>query len=148
MGNIYINIQIYTYIYLSHSGQLSITTSEVNTDKQTNRVLKSCGSKMSVIYSLSWEPCTLLVISTMALWQLMHLGTWCTSCAQVHELSRSHCGDNVRQTLYGQSLGFACVITTLMAGSDSFNLTFSGMSSRILWAKNNNDLAPLYTNIT
>ena len=139
---------MYTYIYLSHSGQLSITTSEVNTDKQTNRVLKSCGSKISVIYSLSWEPCTLLVISTMALWQLMHLGTWCTSCAQVHELSRSHCGDNVRQTLYGQSLGFACVITTLMAGSDSFNLTFSGMSSRILWAKNNNDSAPLYTNIT
>ena len=41
----------------------------------------------------------------MALWQLMHLVTWCTvehirlfrlSGAQVHEVPQSHCGDNRR----------------------------------------------------
>ena len=41
----------------------------------------------------------------MALWQLMHLGTWCavwrTWCAQVHELPQSHCGgDNRESTLF------------------------------------------------
>ena len=42
----------------------------------------------------------------MALWELMHLGTWCTvktwnrtSCAQVHEFPQSHCGDNREGTL-------------------------------------------------
>ena len=28
------------------------------------------------IYMQSWKQCVLLVITTMALWQLMHLGTW------------------------------------------------------------------------
>ena len=42
------------------------------------RVLKSHRSKMSVIYMQSWKPCALLVITTAALWQLMHLGTWYT----------------------------------------------------------------------
>ena len=27
---------------------------------------------------LSWKQCALPVITTMALWQLMHLGIWCT----------------------------------------------------------------------
>ena len=43
------------------------------------------------------QQCAIPVITTMALWQLMHLGTCtssCTSCAQVHELPQSHCGDN------------------------------------------------------
>ena len=31
------------------------------------------------------------------LWQPMHLGT---SCAQVHELPQSHCGDNREGTLF------------------------------------------------
>ena len=30
------------------------------------------------IYMQSWKQCALPVIPTMALWQLMHLGTWCT----------------------------------------------------------------------
>ena len=30
------------------------------------------------IYMLSWKQCALPVITTMALWKLMHLGTWCT----------------------------------------------------------------------
>ena len=35
-----------------------------------------------------------------ALWQLMHLGTNRTSCAQVHEVPQSHCGDNREGTLF------------------------------------------------
>ena len=108
---------------------------------------------------LSWKQCALPVITTMALWQLMHLRTWymvtidgtcilrsscyceiwvlCVSwitydhlsyapclacwtmcppgyhrngfvatftllrsCAQVHELTQSHCGDNREGTLF------------------------------------------------
>ena len=44
----------------------------------THRVLKSRRSKLGVIYMQSWKQCALPVITTMALWQLMHLGTWCT----------------------------------------------------------------------
>ena len=44
----------------------------------THRVLKSHRSKMSVIYMQSWKQCSLPVITTMALWQVMYLGTWCT----------------------------------------------------------------------
>ena len=33
---------------------------------------------MSVIYLQSWKQCALPVIATMALCQLIHLGTWCT----------------------------------------------------------------------
>ena len=44
----------------------------------THRVLKSHRSKMSITYMLSWKQCALPVITTMTLWQLMHLGTWCT----------------------------------------------------------------------
>ena len=43
----------------------------------THRVLKSHRNKMGVIYMQSWKQCTLPVITT-ALWQLMHLGIWCT----------------------------------------------------------------------
>ena len=32
------------------------------------------------IHMLSWKQCALPVITTMALWQLMHLGTWSTVC--------------------------------------------------------------------
>ena len=56
-----------------------------------HRVLKSHRSKMSVIYMLSWKQCALPVITTMALWQLMHLGTWCTV---------THCGDNREGILF------------------------------------------------
>ena len=44
----------------------------------THRVLTSHRSKMGVIYMQSWKQCALPVITTMALWELMHLGTWCT----------------------------------------------------------------------
>ena len=55
----------------------------------------------------SWKQCALPVITTMALWQLMHLGTWCTavhnvhvSYVLVHELPQSHCVDNWGGTLF------------------------------------------------
>ena len=48
----------------------------------------------------SWKQYALLVISGMAFWQLIHLGTWCTSYAQVHELLQSYCGDNCEGTLF------------------------------------------------
>ena len=35
------------------------------------------------IYMQSLKQCALLVITTMTLWQLMHLGTWCMSCHKV-----------------------------------------------------------------
>ena len=44
----------------------------------THRVLKSRRSTMSIIYTLLWKQCVLPVITTTALWQLMHLGPWCT----------------------------------------------------------------------
>ena len=68
----YICIYIYIsciYIYIYKSGHKWSTT---------HRVLKSHRSKMSIIYILSWKQCALPVSTTMALWQLMHLGTWCT----------------------------------------------------------------------
>ena len=34
-------------------------------------------SKISIIYMLSWKQCALPVITAMALWKLMHLGTRC-----------------------------------------------------------------------
>ena len=40
----------------------------------TQRLLKSHRSKMYVTYMWSWKQCTLPVITTMALWHLMHLG--------------------------------------------------------------------------
>ena len=43
----------------------------------TYRVLKSHRCKMGVVYMWSSKQCVLPVITTMALWQLMHLGTWC-----------------------------------------------------------------------
>ena len=42
----------------------------------THRVLKH--RKISVVYIQSWKQYALPVIITMALWQLMHLGTWWT----------------------------------------------------------------------
>ena len=75
---IYLYISIYLYIYLYLSIYLSIDLSlyiyiptylsiHIYGHKwfTTHRVLKSHRSKMNVI-------------TTMALWQLMHLGTWCT----------------------------------------------------------------------
>ena len=54
------------------------------------------------IYMQPWKQCALPVISIMVLWQLMHLGTWCTvkSCTQVHELTQSHYGDNREGILF------------------------------------------------
>ena len=58
---------------------------------------------MGAIYMKSWKQCAIPVITTMALWQLMHLGTWwfCSnSCTQVHKLPQSHCGNNREGTLF------------------------------------------------
>ena len=32
------------------------------------------------IYTHSWKQCDLPVMTTVGLWQIMHLGTWCTWC--------------------------------------------------------------------
>ena len=40
--------------------------------------------------------CILPLITTVALWQLMHLDKW----AQVHELPQSHCGNDWEGTLF------------------------------------------------
>ena len=45
---------------------------------RTQRMLKSHKSKMGIIYMQSWKQNVLLVITTMALWQLMYLRQWCT----------------------------------------------------------------------
>ena len=50
------------------------------------------------IYMQSLKQCALPVITTIALW--LHLGTNRTSCAQVHELPQSRCGDNREGTLF------------------------------------------------
>ena len=63
-----ITIYIYIYVYMVSGHKWSMT----------NRVLKSHRSKMSVIYLQSWKQCAIPVITTTALWQLIHLGTWCT----------------------------------------------------------------------
>ena len=63
--NIFIHIYIYIYIYKLH--KLS----------KTHRLLKAPRSKMGVIviYMQSRKQYALPVITTMTLWQLMHLGT-------------------------------------------------------------------------
>ena len=69
---------------------LNIEWSYVIQDRQRAQV----SQKQHEHIILSWKHCALPVITTIALWRLMHLGTWCMSCAQVHELSQSHGGDN------------------------------------------------------
>ena len=44
----------------------------------THRVLKSHRNKTGRIYMQLWKQWALPVITTMAFWQLMHLGTWWT----------------------------------------------------------------------
>ena len=66
---------LYICIYIYISGHRWSTT---------QRVLKSHKSKMSIIYMLSWKQCALSVITTMTFWQLMHLGTWHTSCIYIY----------------------------------------------------------------
>ena len=58
-------ICMYVYVYIVISDPRHI-------------VLKSHKSKMSTVYMQSWKQFALLVITTIALWQFMHLGTWCT----------------------------------------------------------------------
>ena len=72
---IYLSISLSIYIYIPTYLSIHIYGHKWFT---THRVLKSHRSKMSIIYMLSWKQCALPVITTMALWQLMHLGTWCT----------------------------------------------------------------------
>ena len=64
------------------------------------------------IHIQSWimKQCALPVVTKMALWQLMHLGTRCaymmclrenrTSCGQMQELRQSHCRDSRQGTLF------------------------------------------------
>ena len=51
-------------------------------DNQGNKINKNdifCSFPHTVyIYMQSWKQCALPVITTMALWYLMHLVTWCT----------------------------------------------------------------------
>ena len=93
---IYIIYIIYKYIYYIYIYYIYISGHKWST---THRVLKSHRNKISVIYMQSWKQCSLPVITTMALWQLIHLGTWCT-WVHVHELPRSHCSDNREGILF------------------------------------------------
>ena len=56
----------------------------------THRGLKSHRIKMSVIYMQSWKQCALPVITTMALWQLIHLGTWWTVTHCWHQWAKEY----------------------------------------------------------
>ena len=47
-------------------------------------------------------------VATHALGHMMY-GSSCTSCAQVHELPQSHCGDNREGTLFHD-----CIYITLI----------------------------------
>ena len=51
----------------------------------------------------SWKQWTLSVITTSALWQLMHEGTWGTSPGLVHELPQSDSSDNREGILFSWS---------------------------------------------
>ena len=65
-----LNILIYSKLHIYKLHKLS----------KTHRLLKAPRSKMGVIviYMQSRKQCALPVITTMTLWQLMHLGTLCT----------------------------------------------------------------------
>ena len=47
-------------------------------DRQTAQISQKQDKRN--IYVQSWKQCAHPVITTMALWQLMHLRTWCTWC--------------------------------------------------------------------
>ena len=64
-----------TYIYISGHKRSTIS-----------RVLKSHRSNMGAVHMQSWKQCALPLITTMALWQLMHLGTWYTVYIYIHKL--------------------------------------------------------------
>ena len=51
---------------------------DTHTHTHTHRVFKPCRNKMGIICMYSWKQCALAAITTMALWQFMHLGTWRT----------------------------------------------------------------------
>ena len=74
-------IYIYTvYIYIQYIYIQYIYIQYISGHKWStkHKVLKSFRSKMGIIYMQSWKQWALLVIITMALWQLMHLDTQCT----------------------------------------------------------------------
>ena len=74
------HIMCYTLVVPMNQGLPNMVSKEHNISghkwSTTRRVLKSHRSKMSVIYMQSWKQCALSVITTMALWQLIHLGTY------------------------------------------------------------------------
>ena len=76
----------------------------------THRVPKSHRSKMRIIYMLSWKQCAIPVITTMALWQLMHLDTW------------SHCDDNREGTLFSWLIPTLITTITLITLITFFSL--------------------------
>ena len=49
---------------------------------------------------LSWKQCALPVITTLALWQLMYLGTWCTVMCPSAWVATKSLGDNREGTLF------------------------------------------------
>ena len=76
----------------------------------THRELKSYKSKMGVIYMQSIKQCVLPFITTLALWQLMLLGTWCAWCtsiqsffngARVDKMVGARSMLNVRKSFHG-----------------------------------------------
>ena len=93
--NIYIYIYIYIYNYIIYIYYKYIYYIYIYVYKYIYIYIY----KYIYLCMHSWKQCTLPVITTKALWQLMHLGNH-TSCAQVHELPQSHCDDNLQSTLF------------------------------------------------
>ena len=78
---------------------LSISSNNIFSDRHNpDRVIFNLSSSsyenniIISLYMLSWKQCALPVITTMALWQLMHLGTWCTLIYRPIETGRGDWG--------------------------------------------------------
>ena len=63
----------------SNIGRISLNLSSILNDRYIHTYIFLSLFLFIYIYMQSWKQCSLPVITTMALWQLMHLCTWCTS---------------------------------------------------------------------
>ena len=87
LGYIYIYIYIYMYVcisyiyyiykYILYIYHIIYKWSQVIHGTQRAQISQKQDENNIIIYMLSWKQCALPFITTMALWQLMHLGTWC-----------------------------------------------------------------------
>ena len=87
-----------TVIFISYIGTFSLAVGP-----KTITLKHSLLIKVDLLSWKQWQ-CPLPVITTVALWQLMHLGIWCTIQTYImcpsDELTQSFCGDNQEGTLF------------------------------------------------